>query len=343
MDKLKLAVVILNWNGKKFLEKFLPSVMEHNPAYAKVIVADNGSSDQSLEFLKENFPEVELIDFGKNYGYTGGYNRALKRTDAEYYILLNSDMEVSKGWIEPIIDYMDQHPEVAACQPRILSYSQREYFEYAGAAGGFIDYLGYPFCRGRVFSHLEQDRGQYNDPVEVFWATGACMFVRAEDFFKAGALDEHFFAHMEEIDLCWRLKRIGKKIMCIPQSVVYHVGGGTLPKNNPRKTFLNFRNNMLLLARNLPARKFYPLLFRRLILDEVAAIQFLFKGHVRDSIAVYKAMFSMLRKMRKTRREGKSLPYVNVQPVYKKSIVAKFFLLRKKRFSELKTSHFGSL
>ncbi len=343
MEQLKLAVVILNWNGKKFLEKFLPTVIEHNPSYAKVFVADNGSTDQSLEFLSETFPEIDLIDLGENLGYTGGYNLALRQIKAEYYILLNSDIEVSKGWIEPVISAMDSNTEIAACQPRILSYNNPEYFEYAGAAGGFIDYLGYPFCRGRVFSHLEQDTGQYNDAVEIFWATGACMFVRARDFLKAGELDESFFAHMEEIDLCWRLKRIGKKIMYIPESRVYHVGGGTLPKNNPRKTYLNFRNNLLLLAKNLPASIFYPLLLKRIILDEIAAIQFLLKGHVRDSMAVYRAGFSVIRNLRKTRKQGKSLPYKKVSPVYKRSIVKRFFIGGVKRFSDLNPDHFSKL
>jgi GT2 family glycosyltransferase len=343
MVELKLAVVILNWNGKTFLEKFLPGVIKHNPSYAKVFVADNGSTDQSLEFLAQTFPEVELIVLGKNYGYTGGYNRALRQIRAEYFILLNSDIEVSNGWIEPVVNAMDANREIAACQPRILSYYKPEYFEYAGAAGGFIDYLGYPFCRGRVFSHLEQDKGQYNDTTEIFWATGACMFVRAVDFYEAGELDDRFFAHMEEIDLCWRLKRNGKKVMYIPESKVYHVGGGTLPKNNPRKTYLNFRNNLLLLAKNLPASVFYPLLFKRVILDAIAAIQFLFKGHVRDSWAVYKAGFSVIKNLRKARNQGKYLPYRKVSPVYKRSIVKRFFILRVKRFSDLNPAHFSEL
>jgi GT2 family glycosyltransferase len=343
MVELKLAVVILNWNGKTFLEKFLPGVIKHNPYYAKVFVADNGSTDQSVEFLSQTFPEVELIVLGKNYGYTGGYNRALRQIRAEYFILLNSDIEVSKGWIEPVIHAMDANRDIAACQPRILSYYKPEYFEYAGAAGGFIDYLGYPFCRGRVFSHLEQDTGQYNDATEIFWATGACMFIRAADFYEAGELDDGFFAHMEEIDLCWRLKRTGKKIMYIPESKVYHVGGGTLPKNNPRKTYLNFRNNLLLLAKNLPASVFYPLLFKRVILDIIAAIQFLLKGHVRDSRAVYKAGFSVIKNLRKARNQGKFLPYRKVSPVYRRSIVKRFFILRVKRFSDLNPAHFSEL
>ncbi len=343
MEELKLAVVILNWNGKKFLEKFLPTVIKNNPSYAKVFIADNGSTDQSVEFLSEFFPEVELIELGENFGYTGGYNRALRQIKAEYFILLNSDIEVSAGWIEPVVEAMDSNKEIAACQPRILSYHNPGYFEYAGAAGGFIDYLGYPFCRGRVFSHLEKDSGQYNDTIKIFWATGACMFIRASDFYKAGELDEGFFAHMEEIDLCWRLKRIGKKVMYIPESKVYHVGGGTLPKNNPRKTYLNFRNNLLLLAKNLPAVTFYPLLMKRIILDQMAAMQFLFKGQVRDSLAVYKAELSVLWHLRGTRYRGKSLPYKKVSPVYKRSIVKKFFIMGVKKFSALNPAHFSQL
>ena len=343
MTKLKLAVVILNWNGKKFLEKFLPSVINNNPAWAKVFVADNGSVDGSLEFLQKQFPEVERIQLGENFGYTGGYNRALKEIEAEYYLLLNSDIEVSPGWIEPMVEQMDARNDVAACQPKILSYYKPECFEYAGAAGGFIDYLGYPFCRGRIFNHLEEDKEQYDDPAEVFWATGACMMVRAADFYRAGALDDSFFAHMEEIDLCWRLKRTGKKIMCIPASKVYHVGGGTLPKNNPRKTYLNFRNNMLLLAKNLPASKFYPLMLKRIILDQVAAFQFMLKGQVKDSVAVYRAGLSVLKNLRKTRKRGKILEYKEVLPVYKKSIVWKFFIKRTKCFSDLQSRHFQTL
>ncbi len=339
---IKLAIVILNWNGKEYLTRFLPSVLKNSPVYARVIVADNGSKDGSISMLENHFPEVWVIDLGKNYGYTGGYNRALEQIDAEFFVLLNSDMEVSPGWINPLMELMDGDDSVAACQPKIMSWHQRDEFEYAGASGGFIDYLGYPFCRGRIFEHLEKDTGQYEDVMEVFWATGACLFVRAKDFRDAGALDEEFFAHMEEIDLAWRFKRMGKKVYCCPKSIVYHVGGGTLPKNNPRKTYLNFRNNMFLLARNLPARTFYPVFLQRLLLDNLAATRFLLNGQYKDFVAVEKAIFSVVARLRAKRKQGKALPYRKVYPVYKKSIVRAYFLGGLKQFSSLKSKYFRS-
>ncbi len=340
---LKLAIVILNWNGKQLLERFLPSVIKHCPGYAKIFVADNGSVDGSAGFLKEHYPGITFLDLKKNHGYTGGYNRSLQLIQAEYYVLLNSDIEVTSGWIDPIVEIMDSDPEIAACQPKILSWHQRSFFEYAGASGGFIDKYGYPFCRGRIFEHLEEDKGQYDSYLEVFWATGACMFVRGSDFFKAGELDNDFFAHMEEIDLCWRLKRMGKRVICLPLSTVYHVGGGTLPKNNPRKTYLNFRNNLLLLAKNLPARHFYFVLLKRLVMDQVAAAKFLLSGQHHDFLAVYKATFSVLRNLRKKRKEGKALPYIPVSGVYGKSIVKEYFMMGKKKFSQLNPARFRSL
>ena len=243
----KTAVVILNWNGKKFLEQFLPYVIKHSSSDAEVIVADNASNDDSVEFLKNNYPEIQIINNNENGGFSKGYNEALSKIDAEYYVLLNSDIEVTENWIKPIIDLMDSDKSIAVCQPKLRSYHQKEMFEYAGAAGGFIDKYGYPFCRGRIFNSIEVDNGQYDDTCEVFWATGAAMFVRAELYHKFGGLDNDFFAHMEEIDFCWRLKNEGYKIMYCADSVVYHVGGGTLPKNSSRKTFLNFRNNFNLL------------------------------------------------------------------------------------------------
>ncbi len=343
ISMLKLAIVILNWNGKSLLEKFLPSVIEHCPSYAKVFVADNGSVDDSHAFLKQHYSEVDFLPLGNNYGYTGGYNRSLQLIKAEYYVLLNSDIEVAPGWIEPVIEIMDKQTTIAACQPKILSWHQPAEFEYAGAAGGFIDQYGYPFCRGRIFDSLEKDEGQYDVFTNVFWATGACMFVRGSDFFSAGKLDNDFFAHMEEIDLCWRMKRMGKEVVCLPASKVYHVGGGTLPKNNPRKTYLNFRNNLLLLAKNLPAQSFYSILLVRLVLDQTAALKFLFSGQYKDFLAVYKALFSVLHSLRKKRREGKGLPYVPVSGVYKKSIVKEYFLTGRKFFSQLDDGHFGKL
>lgn len=340
---LKLAIVILNWNGKPLLEKFLPSVIQHCPVYARIFIADNGSEDDSAGFVGEQYPDIAFLDLKKNHGYTGGYNKSLNLIQAEYYVLLNSDIEVTPGWIDPIIDIMDKNPDIAACQPKILSWHDRSLFEYAGASGGYIDKYGYPFCRGRIFEQLEEDKGQYNSTADVFWATGACMFVRRSDFNLAGKLDKDFFAHMEEIDLCWRLKRMGKRIVCQPSSVVYHVGGGTLPKNNPRKTYLNFRNNLLLLAKNLPARQFYVVLLKRLVLDQIAAAKFLLGGQHRDFLAVYKATFSVLRNLRKKRKEGKALPYIAVSGVYGNSIVKEYFLMGKKQFSRLDTARFMKL
>lgn len=255
---MRTAVVILNWNTKDFLERFLPGLAESMPEGAEVVVADNGSSDGSLEMLDEKFPEIKQIRFDQNYGFTGGYNQAFNAlsdmpdaSDLEYFVLINSDIDVQKGWLEPLIDWMDSHPDCAACAPKLHSFQDRDSFEYAGAAGGLLDKFGYPFCRGRVLKKLERDVGQYDSPAKVFWATGACLMVRKDDYSRMGGLDERFFAHMEEIDLCWRLQLEGKGIWVVPDSVVYHVGGGTLPNDSPWKLKLNFRNNMLMLQNNL--------------------------------------------------------------------------------------------
>ena len=250
---MKVSVVILNWNGCDMLRTFLPSVVRCSKSgQVEVCVADNGSTDASVEMLREEFPCVRIIVLDQNHGFADGYNLALQQVEAEYVVLLNSDVEVTEHWLEPMISYLDAHPEVAACQPKIRSQRQKEYFEYAGAAGGFIDKYGYPFCRGRVMEVVEKDEGQYDTILPVFWATGAALFIRLADYREAGGLDGRFFAHMEEIDLCWRLRSRGRKIVCIPQSTVYHVGGATLKKENPRKTFLNFRNNLVMLYKNLP-------------------------------------------------------------------------------------------
>ena len=248
-----IAIVILNWNGVDLLRRFLPSVQANSSAQAEVIVADNGSTDASCAVLESEFPDVRLIRLPENYGFAEGYNRALEQVDAPYYLLLNSDVEVPAGWLAPLLDYMEAHPEVAACQPKMLSYADRGSFEYAGAAGGFLDRYGYPFCRGRVFDTLERDEGQYDDVAPVLWASGAALMVRRQDWRDAGGLDGRFFAHMEEIDFCWRLRSRGRGVVCIPASRVYHVGGASLAQGNPRKTFLNFRNNLLMLYKNLPA------------------------------------------------------------------------------------------
>jgi len=287
---MKLAIVILNWNGKKMLKQYLPVVMRYSSAQAKIIVADNASTDGSVAMLKEDFPEVEILSLNKNYGFAEGYNQALKMVDAEYYLLLNSDVRVTENWLTPLLTYMDEHSDVAACQPKLLSVSNPKCFEYAGAAGGFIDRLGYPFCRGRVFDIVEEDHGQYDSIADIMWATGACLLIRSKDYWDAGALDGRFFAHNEEIDLCWRLRLLGRRIVCIPNSVVYHVGGGTLPKSNPMKTFLNFRNNLTMLYKNLPDEELKTVMRLRFFLDYLAAWQTLiFNRNIADFKAIYKA------------------------------------------------------
>jgi len=332
---MRVAVVILNWNGIKFLQQFLGNVLEHSADLAKVYVADNGSTDGSVEYVRSNHPQVELLETGGNFGYTGGYNRALTHITEPYAVLLNSDVEVTSGWLAPVIDLMDGDATIAACQPKLLDHNQRDHFEYAGASGGFIDVLGVPFCRGRVFDFLEKDLGQYDDAREVFWATGACMFVRMDAFREVGGLDADFFAHMEEIDLCWRLKRAGHHIYVQPRSVVYHVGGGTLSRSNPRKTFLNFRNGLELLLKNLPTAQLVPILFLRMTLDGVAALRFLVTGHSADFIAVFKAHMAFYGRIRQTwgKRSGS---YASMEGIYSRSIVASYFLLKKRTFSALR-------
>ena len=291
-QKIKTAVVVLNWNGKAWLEKFLPNLVNHSQV-ATVFVADNASTDDSVDYVKINFPTVKIIVNASNGGYAKGYNDVLKQIDAEYFVLINSDIEVTAGWLSPIISLMDSDKQIASCQPKILNYNSKTKFEYAGASGGFIDNLGYPFCRGRIFDDLEQDKGQYNDAVEVFWATGACLFVRSTHFWELGGLDEDFFAHQEEIDLCWRLKNKGYKIMVQPKSVVYHVGGGTLNAGSPFKTHLNFRNNLFMLFKNLPTSSLFTTIPMRLVLDGVAALTFLNKEKgLEHVLAIAKAHFS---------------------------------------------------
>lgn len=269
----KVAIVILNWNGAAMMRRFLPSVIEHSQDVADIVVADNASSDDSLQLLRDEFPTVRTIVLDKNYGFAEGYNRALKQVDNEYYMLLNSDVEVTEGWLDKLVEFMDSHPEAAACQPKLRAEHTRDMFEYAGASGGYLDRYGYPFCRGRIFDTVEKDQGQYDDVAEVLWATGAALMIRRADYWDAGALDGRFFAHCEEIDLCWRLCSFGRKIYCVPQSVVYHVGGGTLPKGNPMKTYLNFRNNLTMLYKNLPEQELRHVMRVRFWLDYVAAFK----------------------------------------------------------------------
>ena len=334
------AVVILNWNGRKYLEQFLPLLIRYSNGEAEIIVADNASNDDSISFLESNFPSVRIIRNYANEGFARGYNLALKQVEADYYILLNSDIEVTPDWIRPVIDMMEKDPSIAACQPKIRSYLDRSKFEYAGAAGGFIDKYGYPFCRGRLFQSLEEDLGQYDDATEIFWATGACMFVRADLFHQAGGLDEDFFAHMEEIDLCWRLKNLGYKIMYCPQSVVYHIGGGTLPKISWRKTYFNFRNNFYLLYKNLPDNLVMEVFAKRFILDGIAALKFLFTAGFKDFWAIYKAHTSFYSTLSKTKAKRKLLRHEPLHQVYRKNIVFEYYLRRKKKFTELDPKKF---
>lgn len=336
----KVAVVILNWNGIHFLKEFLPSVVTHSlSADVDIWVADNGSTDDSVSYIKEQFSEVNILKFDKNYGFTGGYNKALAEIKAEYFVLLNSDIEVTKNWLSPIIAYMDSNKEVSAAMPKLLSFHNKTEFEYAGAGGGFIDKLGFPFCRGRLLNASESDAGQYNDVASVFWATGACMFVRSSVYHALGGLDDDFFAHMEEIDLCWRMKNRGYKIVYIPESVVYHVGGGTLPNNNPRKLFLNYRNNLYLLYKNLPSGRFRGILVLRMILDGASAIMYLLQGKISFFLAVPKAHFafySTIGKFKKKRIENNKHRTVEHHPeIFQRSIIFSFFVRKVRKFSDL--------
>ncbi len=302
----RLAVVILNWNGLEMLQRFLPSVWNYSQgAGITIYVADNASTDTSCVWLQDTFPQIALIRLDANYGFAEGYNRALKQISAEYYLLLNSDVEVTPDWLSPLLTFMDAHPKVAACQPKLLSWREKNRFEYAGACGGFLDKLGYPYCRGRIFDVLEFDDGQYDTILSVFWASGAAFLVRSVDYWACGGLDGRFFAHMEEIDLCWRLQLMGKQIYCIPTSKVYHVGGATLKKENPHKTYLNFRNNLLMLYKNLPSQQLLPVMFMRGLLDYVAAFVFLLKGNVDNAWAVLQARWSFW-KMRIYRKEART-------------------------------------
>lgn len=343
----KVAIVILNWNGVKYLRQFLPSVLSSTWPNLEIVLADNGSSDDSLAYVKGHFPSVRVIQNDKNYGFTGGYNKALEQVEADYLILLNSDVEVSDGWIEPVISLMESDPMIAAAAPKIRAFAEKDHFEHAGAAGGFIDHYGYPFCQGRIFYEIETDQGQYNQSKEVFWATGAALFVKKRCWVESGGFDDRFFAHMEEIDLCWRLKNMGYKVMYSAESEVFHVGGGTLNVENPFKTFLNFRNNLLLIKNNLPFWRGLWVIFIRMWLDLIALARFLGEGKRKDAWAVSRAhqnfMFRTKRSaipksVRQSRRhagEGHSLT-----GMYKRSIVWDFFLNKKRRFTELDEKDF---
>lgn len=340
---MRIAIVILNWNGKSLLEKFLPEVLKFSPSFSEIYVADNGSTDDSVALVKINFPTVKLILNKKNEGYAGGYNFALNQIETDLFVLLNSDVEVTEKWVEPILELFEKNKEIAACQPKILSYQNKTTFEYAGAAGGFIDKNFFTFCRGRIFNTFEIDTGQYNKTGEVFWASGACLFVRADLFKKIGGFDKDFFAHMEEIDLCWRLKNRGHKIYYCAESTVYHLGGGTLAKINPTKTYLNFRNNLLLILKNYNQTSLVIKIIVRLMYDGLAAFKFLFEGNFYHFTAVLKAHFSFYKNiplyLRKRKETTKSNGNLNVG-IYNGNIVTHYFLLKKKQFHDLPSEKF---
>lgn len=329
------AIVILNFNGQKYLEQFLPSVIQYRES-AEIYVADNGSSDDSLLFLKENYPQIKVIVIPKNEGFSKGYNLVLKQIKAKYYVLLNSDIELTEGWLRPMLDLMEKNPNVAACQPKIKAFKRKNFFEHAGAAGGFIDFLGYPFCRGRVFENIEEDKNQYSNSSEIFWATGACLLIRAELYHQLGGLDDDFFAHMEEIDLCWRLKRRGYQLYYVAESMVYHVGGGTLSYQSPFKVFLNFRNNLALLMKNLPPNRLWITLGAKLGLDLLAFGFFLAKGHPNSAWSVLKAYFSFYSRFYYWYKKRDGGPYPKkLSGVLSQSIVYQYFIKRKKTFKEV--------
>ena len=336
----KVSVIILNWNGLDYLRRYLPLVLERtSPALADIIVADNGSTDGSVDWLRREAPGVKVFCFEENHGFAEGYNIAIERVDTEYVVLLNSDVQVTPGWLDALVAYMDEHPRVAACQPKIRSVADPSRFEFAGACGGFIDFLGYPFCRGRVGDCLEEDRGQYDTVVPVFWASGACMLVRQDDYVDYGGLDPVFFAHQEEIDLCWRFWARGREVAVVPQSVVYHVGGGTLNKENPRKTYLNFRNNLLMLYKNLPLARLLWIMPVRTLLDWAAALVFLLRGRPRDMRAVARARWDyhrVKRRLRQSRRVNREVCINDRIPtVYRHSVMLQAMLLGKKAYRSL--------
>lgn len=334
--KMKIAIVILNWNGKKLLERFLPKLIKFSDK-AKFFVVDNKSTDNSVEFLKSLYSNIEIIINKSNLGYAQGYNSALQKIKAEYYVLINSDIEVTKDWLEPLINIMESNKQIAACQPKIINYNDSRYFEYAGASGGFIDMLGYPFCRGRIFNHLEKDTSQYEDSIEVFWATGACLFVRSSSFWEVGGFDNDFFAHQEEIDLCWRLKNKSYRIMVEPSAKVLHIGGATLEKSSPRKTYLNFRNNLYMLFKNLQLVDLFLIIPIRLVLDGIAAFTFLFKSngflHFLSILQAHFSFYLSIRKLIKKRIHIKQKTYHSGK--INNSILFLNKIKKKNKFSDL--------
>ncbi len=350
MNKPRVSVVILNYNGKHWLEKFLPNVLEKNSyPHSEIIIADNASTDDSVEFLKNQYPSIRIIQNKENTGYAGGYNEALQHIESDYYVLLNSDVEVTDNWIEQVIDYMESDPLIAAAQPKILSFAERDTFEYAGAAGGYLDKFGYPFCRGRIFDTCEKDTGQYNSNSEIFWASGACLFVKAQLYHEAGGLDADFFAHMEEIDLCWRLKNLGYKVGYCAQSTVYHVGGGTLNKSNPKKTFLNFRNNRAMIYKNASLGNIIKIEIARDFLDLAAVLAAIFKGNLPEAKAVLRGIWHYLKSIQHILHNKRK--EINIQKkmasenpnhagVYNGSIIYSYYVRKIKIFSKLPVSKF---
>ncbi len=337
----KVAIVILNWNGAKLLEEFLPSVIVHSPAdMSEIVVADNGSTDNSLAILREKFPSVRIIPLDRNYGFAEGYNRAIREIDNEYVVLLNSDVEVTPGWLDAPLSALEADPAIAAAQPKILSWHNKDSFEYAGAAGGYIDIYGYPFCRGRVLHVVEKDHGQYDTTADILWATGACLFIRTDIYKEAGGLDAEFFAHQEEVDMCWRLRSRGYRLVCTPQSVVYHVGGATLQAESPRKTFLNFRNNLLMIYKNLPDKDLKRVMRARFFLDYIAAAKFLLSGHARNAKAVYdarKAFHKMRPEYAARRKENLAkTTLADIPELMRRSLILSFYLKGEKTFTQLK-------
>ena len=335
----KCAIVILNWNGRKFLQQFLPSVFLSTYSNFDVIVADNFSADDSIDFVEKNYPAVRIIRLAHNWGFAKGYNEALKQVKADYFVILNSDVEVTANWLEPLIELLENDPSIAACQPKILSWHDKKMFEYAGAAGGWIDKYGYPFCKGRVFEICEEDHGQYDQAEPIFWASGASLFIRSSVFDEMKGFDEYFFAHQEEIDLCWRIQLAGYKIYSCPSAIVYHVGGGTLQRGNSKKTFLNFRNNLVMLVKNLPLSKKIWILPIRFLLDTITAWRGLLTGEGGYFIAIIKAQFSFMNWLFFYQKNGR-LPASRKGHLYgwlKTSIIWQFFLKKKKSFFEIVT------
>jgi GT2 family glycosyltransferase len=331
------AIVILNWNGRKFLEKFLPIVTANTCPGAEVVIADNASTDDSVPYIREHFPGMRIISLDRNYGFAGGYNEALRQVDSDYYVLLNSDVEVAPGWMQPILRLMESDSSIGACQPKIRMYSDRTSFEYAGAAGGWLDHLGYPFARGRIFDICEKDSGQYDQAAPIFWASGAAMFIRADLYHKLGGLEGFFFAHQEEIDLCWRMQLAGFKVYCCPESVVYHVGGGTLPKGNKRKVFLNFRNNLIMMAKNLPPEQWLWKLPFRFLLDSISAWKSLFAGEAVYFWAILEAHLAFFKWLIVSRKNSlyPANKRASLQGWYSGSIVWQYFVKGKKTFTEI--------